>query len=100
MNEQELEKEINEKNLNAPRISPKAIDSKIRQIDYYQFPNNKDTVCLITLVNGFTVLGRSACVSPENFDKEIGQEIAFENAREQIWQLEGYLLQQQLFENK
>jgi hypothetical protein len=33
-----------------------------------------------------------------NFDEEIGQKIAYDNAREQIWQLEGYLLKQSLYE--
>ena len=28
----------------------------------------------------------------ENFDEEVGRNIAHKNAREQVWQLEGYLL--------
>jgi hypothetical protein len=31
-------------------------------------------------------------------DREIGEKIAFANAREQIWALEGYLLKQELHE--
>ena len=52
----------------------------------------------LSVVNGFTVTGESACASPENFDPFIGKEIAFKNAREKIWQLEGYLLKQKLYE--
>ena len=41
--------------------------------------------------------GESACASPENFDKLIGQKLAYENALNKIWQLEGYLLKEQLY---
>jgi hypothetical protein len=51
---------------------------------------------MIMLENGYTVTGESACASPENFDAELGQKIARDNARNKIWQLEGYLLRQRL----
>jgi len=55
-------------------------------------------VCVLTLKNGFTVTGESACASPENYNQEIGEKIAKENAVDKIWPLEGYLLKQKLFE--
>ena len=58
------------------------------------------TICIITLRNGFTVTGESACASPENFDAEIGKKIARANAIDKIWPLEGYLLKQRLFEGE
>ena len=64
------------------------------------FPKTQLTVCCLTLRNGFTVTGESACASPENFNKEIGEKIAFENARNKIWVLEGYLLKEKLFNLK
>lgn len=97
--EKELEKEIQDKGLNAPRLTPEKIDSVIVDVDYYVFPRTQLTVCCLTLRNGFTVTGESACASPENFNKEIGEKIAFENARNKIWALEGYLLKQSLFNN-
>ena len=54
------------------------------------------TFCVIVLRNGFTVTGESACASPENFDPQIGRDIARKNAREKIWALEGYLLKQKI----
>jgi len=99
MSEQEIENEIQEKDLNAPRITPVIIDSKINKVDYHVFEGSQLTVCCMTLSNGFTVTGESACASPENFDAEIGRKIAFNNARDKIWQLEGYLLKQKLFES-
>jgi hypothetical protein len=56
------------------------------------------TFCVLVLRNGFTVTGESACVSPENFDAEIGRKVARQKAVEKIWPLEGYLLKQRLHE--
>lgn len=96
MTEQAIEKEIQEKNLNAPRLTPDLIDAAIKEEDYHVFEKTCLTVCCLTLRNGFTVTGESACASPENFDAEIGRKIARDNARNKIWALEGYLLKQKL----
>ncbi|CAB4161043.1 Phage protein (N4 Gp49/phage Sf6 gene 66) family [uncultured Caudovirales phage] len=50
------------------------------------------TICVLTLRNGFTVTGESACVTPANFDAEIGRQIARRNAVEKVWPLLGFLL--------
>lgn len=111
--EQQIEQEIQSKNLNAPRLTPNHIDSKIKAVEYIlpcevckrdngvevfdaPLPLQTLTFCILTLQNGFTVTGESACASPENFDAEIGKEIAYNNAREKIWMLEGYLLKEKL----
>lgn len=54
------------------------------------------TLCIITLRNGFTVTGESACASLENFNRELGQDIAKRHAVEKIWALEGYALRERL----
>lgn len=127
MSEQEIEKEIQDKGLNAPRITPEHIDSVIQSVHYFtagdgyagalasseEFnslpederfinpPQQLDllTFCVIILKNGFTVTGESACASPENFDPEIGCKVAYENARNKIWMLEGYLLKEKLYQD-
>lgn len=96
MSEQSIEKEIQEKNLNAPRLTPALIDATIKEEDYHVFEKTCLTVCCLTLNNGFTVTGESACASPANFDAEIGRKIARDNARNKIWMLEGYLLKEKL----
>lgn len=96
MSEQAIEKEIQDKGLNAPRLTPQLIDSAIKDVQFHVFDKSCLTVCCLTLQNGFTVTGESACASPENFNTEIGQKIAKENARNKIWALEGYLLKQKL----
>lgn len=98
MSEQQIENEIQGKGLNAPRLTPALIDSKVKYVDFHVFEGSCLTVCCMTLENGYTVTGESACASPENFDKEIGEKIAFDMARNKIWGLEGYLLKQRLSE--
>ena len=94
--EQKIEQEIQEKGLNAPRLTPNHIDSVIVGETYTNLPDGRTVVCQLTLRNGYTVDGTSACVSKENFNQDIGNNIARENAREKIWQLEGYLLKEKL----
>ena len=125
-NENHIEQEVQNKGLNAPRLKPSDIDDIIVSVVYFTAGDGfagaltaseefnaldeKDrivappaqldllTFCVIILKNGFTVTGESACASPENFDPEIGKKIAYENARNKIWMLEGYLLKQKLSE--
>ena len=98
MSDIEVENEIQEKGLTAPRITPDRIDEVVMRMDSHVFPDSQLTVVCLTLENGFTVTGESACASPENFDAEIGIKIAVANAKNKIWALEGYLLKQQLHE--
>lgn len=97
LDENKLEQEIREKNLNAPRLTPQLIDSKIAHKSFHKITDVL-TVCVLTLQNGYVVAGKAACASPENYNKEISEKIAFNNARDEIWALEGYLLKQKLFE--
>ena len=97
MEETAIEKEIQDKNLNAPRITTDRIDSVIVSETFTKLPSGRTLICELTLVNGYTVRGESSCVSIENFDLELGKKISREDARQKIWQLEGYLLKQELF---
>ncbi len=97
MSEQDIENEIQKLELNAPRLTPEHIDSVIDESHFYVVPGTTTTLCCLILKNGFTVTGSSACASPENFNAELGEKIAFNNARGKIWDLEGYLLKERLF---
>ena len=100
MTDLEIEKEIQEKGLTAPRVTPDQLEKVIVSEQYYVFPNTTFTACLLTLANGYTVLGESACASPENFNADIGRKIARDNAKNKIWALEGYLLRDKLHNKK
>lgn len=94
--EQETEADIVAAGKTAPRLTPEYIDSRIANRQYHVFEGSQLTVCCITLLNGFTVTGSSACAHPDNFDAQIGMDIAFRNARSEIWKLEGYLLKESI----
>ena len=100
MNRQDIENEIQEKQLNAPRLTPDLIDSVIVDKMFHVFPNTGMTVCCLVLKNGYNVIGESCPASIENFNKELGEKISFESAKNKIWQLEGYLLRQRLYDSK
>ena len=121
-----IESEIWAKGLTAPRVTPGDINANIVSEHYFSaeqgalmgLPPSKFaamqklgcmpgdipeslkllTFCVLTLRNGFTVTGESACASPENFDAEIGRKIARENAVQKVWPLMGYALRQRLHE--
>ena len=96
MTDSDVEKEIQEKGLTAPRVTPDRLEEVITHEQYHVFPDTTFTTCLLTLENGYTVLGESACASPANFDAALGRKIARTNAVNKIWPLEGYLLRQNL----
>lgn len=114
MSEEQNEQKNQAKGLSSPRTTPDHIDSKIKHV-YYHSPleaiDHKQamdegayqnlrclTFCTIVLENGFTVTGENICSDYENFDPFIGKEIAYKNAREKNWQLEGYLLKEKLYQ--
>ena len=62
------------------------------KIQYTLFPNTFHTVCCISLPNGATVIGSSVCASSKVFDETKGKEWALKDARDKVWQFEGYTL--------
>lgn len=77
-------------------VTLEGIKAKIKAECYLVLPDGRTTVCMLTLENGYTIKGLSACVDASNFDMDIGRKIAFEDALRQIWPLEGYLLAEKL----
>lgn len=99
--EAQIEQRIRDAGLNAPRITPSHIDSQIVREDYHTFPGlpgegPRVTVCMLTLRNGYQVVGESSCLDHRYFDEQIGHDIARNRAREKIWALEAYLLHEKL----
>ena len=74
------------------RVTPDYIKSRIAEIEFNRWPGTMVTLCNITLDNGYSVRGESACVDPTNFDREIGETIAYEDAFKKLWPLFGFLL--------
>lgn len=76
------------------------IESRIKDVDYVVMKDGRTTICTLTMANGFTVNGFSACVAVANFDEALGRKYAYERAFEQLWPLEGYLLADRLNASK
>lgn len=74
------------------------IKSLIVNAEYQRFGDTL-TICVLTLQNGFTVTGESACIHADNFDEAIGKQLAYDDAVDKIWDLIGYLAVQRLYEN-
>ncbi len=75
----------------AERVTPEYMKSRITGT---KFTRLTDTVthARITLDNGYGVSGESACVNVENYNQEIGEKIAYDNAFHQLWPLFGFFL--------
>jgi Phage protein (N4 Gp49/phage Sf6 gene 66) family len=112
-----IEQEIKAKGLTAARVTPADIEANIASEYYFSaaqgvygarlsklppeaplIPLNLLTFCVLVLRNGFTVTGESACVSPENFDADVGRKVARQNAINKIWPLMGYELRSRVAE--
>lgn len=78
----------------APRVTEESIKAKIDAITYML--NGITTVCFIKMRNGFQFVGMSTPASPLNYDAEVGQRYAYDNAFKQIWAHEVYILREQL----
>ena len=96
MNDPQIEAMIQAKGLTAARVTPGRVEAVIVKAYFHRVPDTTLTLCVLTLANGFTVTGESACASPENFDVELGERIALDDAKRKIWALEGYALRERL----
>lgn len=92
--EAEFELEVQNRGLNAPRLTPEAIDAMIVGEKY--FVDETFVICVLTLQNGHKVVGTSRPVSDANFREDLGRANARKKAREEIWELAGYGLRLQL----
>lgn len=54
---------------------------------------DKTTIVRAVLRNGFEIVETSSCVSPENYDERVGQELCMKKIKDKVWELLGFLLQ-------
>lgn len=60
---------------------------------------DKCTIVSCQLPNGFVIVESSACVDPNNYDEKMGTEICMKKITDKVWELEGYRLQQMMYED-
>ena len=82
------------------KVTQEQINNILDNSDYKIFHRVFDKQCVVValLPNGFTLVGESACVDPNNYDETIGYDLAMKDIEKQLWMLEGYLLQQKMEE--
>jgi hypothetical protein len=73
-------------------VSSLAADQHIEKLP----PMAHLTVCQMTMKNGFIVIGKSAPISPDNFNRDLGRKLAYEDCIRQLWPLMGYALRDRL----
>ncbi|MFA2628359.1 Gp49 family protein [Bacillus cereus] len=83
-------------------VTKEKIDEVLKEANFHVQHAVFGKCCIVTaqLSNGFTVVGTSACVDPDNYDSQIGYEIAKKKIEDKLWELEGYKLQCELHELK
>ena len=104
MNDAQTESVIQAKGLNAPRVNHTRINELIGRV-VYTFdvrPNGSTSTFAHAFLDGdfYLASGKSACVSVENFDEQLGKDLAMSDAKtkasDKLWELEGYLLRDKL----
>lgn len=100
MSDAQIEQEIQAKGLTAPRITPADIQANIADVEIVKHVSKSGQVlrwAVITATNGYAVVGKPSCsVSSQNDDQEIGEKVAIENSRQELWPLMGYELRSKL----
>jgi hypothetical protein len=95
-----IESQIQAKGLTAPRVSLDDLNANIASVEIVKHIAPSGQVlrwCVLTTRNGYAVTGRpSVSVSPENDNAELGEQIARDNARNELWPLMGYALKESL----
>lgn len=76
----------------APSISQEMVDNFIDHTEVITM-GDKTTVVRAVLKNGFEIVESSACVSAENYDEKLGEEICMKHIKNKVWFLLGFLLQ-------
>ena len=78
------------------KVTLHALLAKIKGKTFTLMPSGRMTVCQITMNNGFTVEGQSACVDSRNYFKDVAERYAFEDALRNCWEFEAYLLTERI----
>jgi len=79
------------------RVSLDQMYEKIEREEYYRpIYSQHVTVAIITMRNGYVLVGKSAPADPANYDYELGRKFAKEDCIRQLWSLEGYALRERM----
>lgn len=101
MDPKQVEELVTKHNLTAPRVSLADIEANIAHTEIVKHITPSGSIlrwAVLTTRCGFSATGRpSASVSVENDNAEIGEKVAIDNARSELWPLMGYALKERLY---
>lgn len=75
----------------AERVTLDYMKSRIVGTDFVRV-GQKGTICVVTLDNGFEAYGESACADPANYNQQIGERNAYDDALRKLWPVFGFRL--------
>ena len=75
------------------KLTEEFLENEIKHVAYTRLTGTL-THCAITVENGFVFTGESACVDESNYEREIGEKVAYSNAFEKMWMPYGFFLKQ------
>ena len=79
------------------KVTFEFLEKQITDVQYRKLTGTM-THCTITVLNGFTFTGESACADPSMYNKELGESLAYKQAMSKMWTPYGFVLKQQLHE--
>jgi hypothetical protein len=82
--------------LRRTKVTMNDILDKIDSVKYTVLDGTTTTVCLLTMKNGYAVLGTSACADPAAFNAALGEQYSYQDAVNNVWPLEAYLLREEM----
>jgi hypothetical protein len=92
------EPEVQEKLAVLPgaRVTEQAILARLAKVEFVT--HGVTTLCVLTLDNGFRVIGDSTPASPENYRPDIGKHYAYKNGFQQLWKFFGFALLERAYQ--
>lgn len=76
------------------KVTKELIESHIYSVEYIDGqaqPGQTLTICKIRMINDFEIVGTSACcLTPDEFNRELGRTLAYEDAIRKAFELEVY----------
>lgn len=109
MNENKSQDYLPRSAMIAPHITPQQVNELIGRVEYHTSRGPEGTTstfchAYLKSVDGkrkfFLVTAHSACVSPENFNEQVGRDIAISKAgqlvKDKLWEVLGFTLFKEL----
>ena len=67
------------------QITTEDLEAEIEGVQYLQVEETTFTICVIRTRSKLVIVGESAFVNPAEYDPELGQSQAFDNATNKLW---------------